>query len=175
MAATAIYPKAVLGLVLIYIVYYLRKGGFNTGPLELTLLGCLLALITTVAIHLFCPAVIAKFFTDDEYEEYIQSKIERKQISTTFWITKLNKSPATLPEASKLGYEFDENMDITAANIKLCLGDTGATSFAAKLIYLRKNDSLPVVRWLIAIVGGISMVMMYHRAIEILVEIYFSN
>lgn len=175
MAATVIYQKAVIGLALIYIVYYLKKGGFNTASLEITLVGCLLALVTTMVIRLCCPEVIAKFSTDDEYEEYVQSKIERKQISSAFWISKLEKEPAKPSEVLKLGYEFDKNSDLTTDNIKLCLGEIGANSFAAKLIYLRNNDSLPLVRWLIAIVGMLSIIMMYHRAIEILLEIYFQG
>lgn len=171
-AAIAIYPKAAIGLALIYVVYYLKKGGFETAPLEVTLLGCLLALVTVATIHILCPEVIAKFSTDNDYEEHVQMKVERKFVNASFWLPELRDEPTNLVETKCLDYKFDEKFELSNENLRLALGDIGVISFAARLRFLRKNHSLAPLRWILALSGISSLFLMYSRPLLMLFSIY---
>lgn len=173
-ASEAIYPKAALGLALIYIVFYLKKGGFETAPLEVTLAGCLLVIGTVILLNLSIPALISTHGTSNEYEVFVQQQVKEKFLCPSYFFDQVKDSQPTLTEASRMGYRFDAQFDFTIPNLKASLGEQSILTFIARLQFLRADTSLAITRWCIAVVGVIGLLLMYWRPLAMIWNIYTS-
>lgn len=172
-ASTSIYPKEISGLLLIYVVYYLKIGGFNTASLEITLAGCLATLAATILQQLLTPDIINTHRHSDNYESHIHTLTSKKWISLHFTCRDLEKNRATAKEADSIGYEFDDNFSYSIKDLKTTLGDSGLVSFSTRLIYLRADTSKPYLRLLVLIIGFFGIIMMFWQPIRMMFSIYY--
>jgi hypothetical protein len=174
-ASAAIYPKAALGLILIYIVFYLKMGGINTAPLEITLAGCLLTIFAVVLQQIFSPYLIVKYYSVFEYESHLHKQVEDKWLSLQYCCLSIENHPPTIREADRLGYRFDEAFSYSHLDLKATLGESGLLSFVARLAYLRANIEKPILRFTIVFLGLIGLLTMYWRPIQMIWSIYVAK
>lgn len=173
-ASEAIYPKAAIGLALIYIVFYLKKGGFETAPLEITLAGCLIVIFTVVCLRLFVPKLISTYSSSSSYEAFAQRQVKKKFLCPSYFYDQIKELPPTLIEATEMGYRFDGKFDFDIPNLKAALGEFGILTFIARLQFARANASLPNARWFLSCFGVLGLLLMYWRPLTMIWNIYSS-
>lgn len=174
-SANAIFPKASLGLVLIYVVFYLKRGGFETAPLEITLAGSLLLLISVAGINAAIPRLVARFTDEYQYETYLQTLVEKSYLSIAHCAGPLDESCATKSEAKQIDYRFDENFGYSVGDLKASLGELGLVTFIARITFLRSNFARPILRWILFSGVALGIIMMYSRPLSMIYEIYFKT
>lgn len=174
-SSNAIFPKASLGLVLIYVVFYLKRGGFETAPLEVTLAGSLLLLISVAGITIAIPRLVSRFTDQYQYEAYLQTLVEKSYLSIAHCAGTLQESPATKAEAKEIDYRFDENFGYSVDDLKASLGELGLVTFIARITFLRNNFSRLILRWILFLGVAVGLLMMYFRPLSMIYDIYFNT
>lgn len=174
-AANAIFPKASVGLVLVYVVFYLKRKGFDTAPLEVTLAGCLLLLTSVAVIYSLTPRLVSRHVDEYQYESYIQHQVTNAYVTPLNFIAQISNRLPTKEEATTLGYVFDDTFGYSLKDLQASLGEFGVVTFVARLLFLRQDNSLFAFRVILLILGGVGLLLMYWRPLSMLAEIYLKT
>lgn len=173
-SANAIFPKASLGLVLIYVVFYLKRGGFETAPLEITLAGSLLLLVSIAGINGAIPRLVSRFMDEYQYESYLQTLVEKSYLSIAHCAAPLYQIRPTAAEVQEIDYSFDKDFAYSVDDLRASLGDLGLVTFVARITFLRSNFTRKKLRWTLFLGVAIGIIMMYSRPLLMIYEIYFN-
>lgn len=166
--------KATLGLILIYVVYYLKVGGFDTAPLEITLAGCLLLMTSLIVGVIFMPMEISRFQDGFAYECYLMGELEKQNIPISYIENIIRINPVGASEAKTLGYVFDEKFGYSTSDLRATLGDSGFSNLVAKVLYARIENSKPLARGVVTLGVVVGVTAMYWRPLGMIYSIYTS-
>lgn len=173
--AIALLPKASIGLVLVYVVFYLKVGGFSTAPLEVTLAGSLVLLLSCAAIQAAVPRLISRFDDEYKYEEYLHALVKEDRISLTHCCSPLLQRGSNAGEARELEFEFDQKFGFSLDDLRASLGDTGLVTYVARATFLRTNTSRPAIRSVLAAAILAGLLLMYWKPLYMIYFIYFGE
>jgi len=171
-AAVAILPKASIGLALVYLVFYLKRGGFETAPLEITLAGSLLLLLSCAAIHAAVPRLVSRFEDEYKYETYLHKLVADKHLSLAHCCSPFILQASNPTEASELEFTFDSKFGYSLEDLKAALGETGIVTYIARATFLRTNLSRNLLRLSLSAGLLLGLALMYWKPLYMIYYIY---